>query len=86
MMKQNLSQMVIVRQLVQRFTAEELDQCVTQQVNESNNTCLAGNDAGNLLDELTKANFIKHLVEHGMPDQEAFRELGRRMRVLLGEH
>lgn len=70
-----------IRQLAERFTAEDLELCINQQLQTGDNLCIKGSHTEQVINELAKANFVRTMVEQGMPIREAVRELARRIRA-----
>ncbi len=71
-----------VKELAKRFTPEQIEGCITEELQTGRNVCLTGSDAETVINELSKAEFIRSLIEQGMSLPDALRELARRMRRL----
>lgn len=71
-----------VRELAKRFTPEQIESCLTQQLESGRNICLRNESSEFVISELAKAQFIREKVERGVGLADALRELARRMRVL----
>ncbi len=71
-----------VRQLAKRFTPEELESCIQQQMNEGTNVCKMSGPTEQVINELSKAGVVKELMNNGMPLSDAVRELARRIRLV----
>ncbi len=69
-----------IRELAKRFTAEEIEGCINQQMQEGKNVCFAEGPAEHIINELAKAEFVRSRVEKGTPLTDAIRELARRIR------
>ncbi len=70
-----------IRDLAKRFTPEQIEGCITQQVETGENVCLRDASSEKIINELSKAAFIRELMEKkGMSLPDALRELARRMR------
>ncbi|MCX8069874.1 MAG: hypothetical protein N2738_05160 [Thermodesulfovibrionales bacterium] len=70
-----------IRSLASRFTTHDLELCMNQQINEGQNICKSSGHTEEIVNELAKANFVRELVDSGMPLNEAVRELAKRIRA-----
>ncbi|MFQ3573205.1 MAG: hypothetical protein SNJ53_01065 [Thermodesulfovibrionales bacterium] len=70
-----------IKELASRFTVEDLEWCMTQQIQVGENICKKTGNHMEIINELAKANFVRELVEKGMPLSDAIRELARRIRA-----
>ena len=75
-----------IRELAQRFSPEQIDQCIGQQLETDANVCMRDEPEEKIISELAKAQFIRELIEQGMPFPDALRERARRRRELQKEH
>ena len=72
-----------IRELARKFTPEEIEGCITDQMSTGQNVCLAGGPPDRVVGELAKAEFVRELMEKkGMSLADALRELARRIRLL----
>jgi len=71
-----------IKELAKRFTPEQIEGCITEELETGRNLCLTGSDAEAVINELSKAEFIRVLIDGGMSLPDALRELARRMRRL----
>jgi uncharacterized protein YoaH (UPF0181 family) len=72
-----------IRELARRYTAEEIEACIAQQLGAGTNPCEAGESTTEIVNVLAKAEYVQHLMqEKGMTIGEAIRELGRRIRAV----
>jgi hypothetical protein len=71
-----------IRELAKRFTPEEIESCITEQLETGKNVCLRNPSAEHIINELSKAGFVKKLMAEGMELADALRELARRMRTI----
>lgn len=69
-----------IKELTKRFSPEEIEGCISQQLETGENVCLKNESAEKVINELSKAEFVKDLIEKGMSLADALRELARRMR------
>jgi uncharacterized protein YoaH (UPF0181 family) len=71
-----------IKELTKRFTPEQIEGCITQQIETGENICLRNESAEKIINELSKAEFIRDLIDEGMSLADALRELARRMRLV----
>jgi hypothetical protein len=71
-----------IKELSKRFTPEQIEGCITQQVETGENICLRNESAEKIINELSKAGVIRDLTDEGMSLADALRELARRMRLV----
>lgn len=69
-----------IRELAAKFTPEQISSCITQQIETGENVCLMDESTEKVVSELSKAQFVRELVEQGTEISEAVRELARRIR------
>lgn len=69
-----------IKELSKRFTPEQIEGCITQQLETGENVCLRDESSEKIINELAKARFIRSLMDEGMSLADALRELARRMR------
>ena len=69
-----------IRELAKKFTPEQIEGCIAQQIETGQNICLRGKSAEKIVNELAKAEYVKRLVKKGMTIADALRELASRMR------
>ncbi len=74
-----------IKELAKRFTPEQIEGCITQQLETGKNVCLKNPSAEYIINELSKAEFIKKLMGEGMELADALRELAKRMRSIQRE-
>lgn len=73
-----------IREIAKRYTPEQIEGCITQQMETGKNVCVENESTEKILSDLSKAVFIKELISGGMNFADALRELARRMRQLQG--
>ena len=73
-----------LKKLAKKFTPEQIEGCITQQIDTGENICLKDQSAEKIINELSGAEYIKRLVDKGMSLADALRELARRMRQAQG--
>ena len=71
-----------IRELAKKFTPEEMESCIKQQLQEGTNICEVTGPAEYVIGELAKALFVKGLTEKGMSLTDAIRELAKRIRLV----
>lgn len=69
-----------IKELTKRFSAEEIEGCIAQQIETGENICLRNESSEKIINELSKAEFVRDLMEKGVNLADALRELARRMR------
>ncbi len=74
-----------IKELAKRFSPEQIEGCITQQLETGKNVCLKNPSAEYIINELSKAEFIKKLIAEGMELADALRELAKRMRSIQRE-
>ncbi len=74
-----------IKELAKKFTPEQLENCITQAVeNQGKSDCYYGDDVLEVVNTLAKAQTVRELMEQGMTEIEAIRELARRIRQVQG--
>ena len=71
-----------IRDIAKKYTPEEIEGCITQQMETGNNVCLIDSNSEKIINELSKAEVIRQLMDEGMSLADALRELARRMRLV----
>ena len=72
-----------IKELAKRFRPEEIEGCITQQLETGENVCLKDRTSERIISELSMAEFVKNLMmEKGLSLADALRELARRMRLM----
>ncbi|MGQ9571103.1 MAG: DUF6952 family protein [Thermodesulfovibrionales bacterium] len=71
-----------IRELAKRFTPDEIESCIQQQLKEGENICDVKGPIEYVIGVLAKAEFVKKLMKEGMNITEAVRELARRIRLV----
>jgi hypothetical protein len=71
-----------IRALAQRFSAEELEACIGDQLEKGANLCGPSGQTEEIIDVLARAEFVKVYMSKGATLREAVRELGRRIRAV----
>lgn len=71
-----------IKDIAKKYTPEQIEGCITQQIETGKNICLADETSERIINELSKAEVIRELVDQGMSLADALRELARRMRLV----
>ncbi|SNZ10179.1 hypothetical protein SAMN06265182_1772 [Persephonella hydrogeniphila] len=73
-----------IKELSVKFTKEQLELCILQTVQEGKNECEIDGEVMEVVNTLAKAQTVRELMEQGMSQMEAIRELARRIRQVQG--
>ncbi|WP_029519789.1 MULTISPECIES: hypothetical protein [unclassified Persephonella] len=76
-----------IKELAKKFTPEQLEMCIDQTLKIGHPTlkgCELSGDVMEILNTLAKAETVRELMEQGMTEVEAIRELARRIRRVQG--
>ncbi len=71
-----------IKDIAKKYTPEQIEGCITQQIETGENVCLTDENSERTINELSKAEVIRELVDRGMSLADALRELARRMRLV----
>jgi|WetSurSiteA1Bulk_404760.scaffolds.fasta_scaffold73915_1 hypothetical protein len=71
-----------IKEITLKYTAEQIEGCITQQIDTGQNVCLTDKQSEAIINDLSKADVIRELLDKGMSLADALRELARRMRLL----
>lgn len=71
-----------IRELAKRFTPEQIENCITHQMQEGTNVCDMSGPTEHVINELSKAGFVRDLVDKGMSMADAVRDLAKRIRLV----
>lgn len=71
-----------IKEIAKRFTPEQIEGCITQQLETGENICLRNESTEKIINELSKAEFIRDLINKGISLADALRELARRMKLV----
>lgn len=76
-----------IKKLARKYTPEQIDSCITQQLETGKNICVKNPSAeqARIIDELSKAGFVKELINNGLSLADALRELAKRIRTIQKE-
>ncbi len=73
-----------IKQLAEKFTKEQLENCITQTIENGKNECEIDGEVLEVVNTLAKAQTVRELMDRGMSQMEAIRELARRIRQVQG--
>jgi len=74
-----------LKKIVEKYSSEQLEACIRQQLEKGENACEVIDEANKVIEELSKAEVMRELMEQGMKFSDALRELGRRIRAVYGK-
>ena len=74
-----------IRDLADRFDADSIEACIQLAMENKENPCYANDELEEIMNVLTKANFVRSQMEQGMNLADAIRELGKRIRSLQND-
>jgi hypothetical protein len=76
-----------IKELAKKFTPQQIEKCIDQTLKIGKPTlkgCEVSGDMMEILNTLAKAETVRELMEQGMTEVEAIRELARRIRRVQG--
>lgn len=71
-----------IKALAEKFSPEQIEGCITEQIDTGTNVCLRNQATESVINELAKAQFIRELTDNGVSLADALRELARRIRAI----
>lgn len=71
-----------IRELAKKFTPEQIENCIAQQMQEGTNVCDISGTTEHVVNELSKAGFVRDLMDKEMSMSDAVRELAKRIRLV----
>ncbi|MBI5212905.1 MAG: hypothetical protein HY957_05975 [Nitrospirae bacterium] len=71
-----------IRKLAKKFAPEQIEDCITQQMQEGANICDVSGPTEHVISELAKASFVRDLTDREMSMTDAVRELAKRIRLV----
>jgi cell fate (sporulation/competence/biofilm development) regulator YmcA (YheA/YmcA/DUF963 family) len=74
-----------IKKLVEKYSLDQLNTCISQQIEKGENLCDIVDDDGVVIAELSKAGVIRELMDKGMRFSDALRELAKRIRAVYGK-
>ncbi len=76
-----------IRELAKKFTPEQIERCIDETMKIGKPTlegCEVSGDVMEMINTLAKAQTVRELMEQGLTEVEAIRELARRIRQVQG--
>lgn len=74
-----------LKKLVDKYSVQQLETCIVQQLEKGANECDLVDPADEVVNELSKAEVVREMMDQGKSFSEALRELGRRIRDVYGK-
>ena len=71
-----------IREIAKKYAPEQIEGCITQQIETGKNMCLTDETSEKIINELSKAEVVSELMDQGMDLADALRELARRIRLV----
>lgn len=69
-----------IRRLAKKFSPKEIENCISQQLEDGTNACEIEDTTEEVINQLSKANFVRQKMEEGVPLMDAVRDLAKRIR------
>jgi cell fate (sporulation/competence/biofilm development) regulator YmcA (YheA/YmcA/DUF963 family) len=76
---------VDLKKIVEKYSSEQLESCIRQQLEKGENACEVIDEADEIIADLSKAEVMREMMDHGIKFSDALRELGRRIRAVYGK-
>jgi hypothetical protein len=73
-----------IKELASKFTPQQLENCILQTVENGKNECEITGEVEEVINTLAKAQVVRELMDKGMGQMEAIRELAKRIRKIQG--
>ncbi|MEO5356986.1 MAG: hypothetical protein H7844_06775 [Nitrospirae bacterium YQR-1] len=73
-----------IKELAQKFSTQEIETCITQQLQEGVNECKLGGPTDHVINELSKAEYVSNRMAEGASVIDAMRELAKKIRNVQG--
>ncbi len=74
-----------LKKIVEKYSSGQLEACIQQQLDKGVNACEIVEEGNEVMQELSKAEVVRELMDQGMSFSEALRELGKRIRAVYGK-
>jgi len=55
-----------IREIANKYTPEQIEGCITQQIETGKNVCLTDETSEKIINELSKADVVRELMDQGM--------------------
>jgi hypothetical protein len=69
-----------IREIAKKYSPEQIEDCITTQIETGENICVHNEKTDVIINDLSKAGFIREQMDNGMSLADALRELALRMR------
>ena len=71
-----------VKQLAEKYSHEELEKCIADEINNGKNVCFTGETEEDTMNTLSKASYIRRLVAEGKAENvlDGLRKLAAQIR------
>ena len=74
-----------LKNITEKYSADQLEACIRQQLAKGENACEIVDGSDSVIEDLSKAEVVRELMDQGMKFSDALRELGRRIRAVYGK-
>lgn len=74
-----------LKKITEKYSSDQLEACIRQQLDKGENACEIVDRTDSVIEELSKAEVVRELMDQGMKFSDALRELGRRIRAVYGK-
>lgn len=74
-----------LKKITEKYSSDQLEACIRQQLDKGENVCEIVDGTDSVIEELSKAEVVRELMDQGMKFSDALRELGRRIRAVYGK-
>jgi cell fate (sporulation/competence/biofilm development) regulator YmcA (YheA/YmcA/DUF963 family) len=74
-----------LKKITEKYSTDQLEACIRQQLDKGENACEIVDGTDSVIEELSKAEVVRELMDQGMKFSDALRELGRRIRAVYGK-
>lgn len=74
-----------LKKITEKYSSDQLESCIRQQLDKGENACEIVDGTDSVIEELSKAEVVRELMDQGMKFSDALRELGRRIRAVYGK-
>lgn len=71
-----------IKELAKQFTPEEIENCIAQQLEKGENICDVVGPMEEVINILSKAEFVKESMAKGISMTDAIRDLAKRIRAI----
>ncbi len=74
-----------LKKLVEKYSLQQLETCIREQLEKGANECDVVDGSDEVVNELSKAEVVREMMDQGKSFSESLRELGRRIRDVYGK-